>query len=367
MSKSKTTTKQSSNSTQTAAPPSWTQGGLTQAGSMVQNALGQLPTTHYSGEQVAVMRPEEEAAIRSAWEGTAANAGSMAQNLQNTVMPQLMQQYGFQTQVPTGSYNMGDMYGMNAAIEAAIQPVQQQLMESILPGISSSALSSGAYSSDRAMGVLPQQAVRDSTDSMQRIAATLGYQNYQDYENRRLQAYQGDQATALGAYNAETSRGLGTEQNAISRAGAASGLTNDILRTQASQGDLLQMAANLGVANRQGGIQDALARDQYAAYSPFMGLDQATQLLQGLSGNWGTQTGQSNSTTTQTQQQALGPQLLQAAMGIGSMAMGMPGGLGGLFGGAAAAAPTASSLFGAALPAVGLNGSAINPALFGRG
>ena len=125
---------------------------------------------------------------------------------------------------------------------------------------------------------------------------------------------------------------------------------NSILHTQASQGDLLNMAAQLGVQNRQLGINNATAMDQYASQSPFMGLDTASELLARLSGNYGTQTMNGTQTQTTSTSGGLAGQLLQAAIGAGMMAAGMPGGLGGVFGGGAAAQPApapaaASNLF----------------------
>jgi hypothetical protein len=141
-------------------------------------------------------------------------------------------------------------------------------------------------------------------------------------------------------------------------------LVQSILRTQSSEGDLLKMAAELGVSTQQAQINDAIARDQYASQSPFMGLDTASQLLAQLSGGWGTQTmnGTTNQTQTTTQKQPLGQQLVQGALGLGTMAMGFPGvtsalglgaagGAGGL-GAMATALPSAASIFQAPIPQV---------------
>jgi hypothetical protein len=340
MGSKKQTTKSTTNQTQTNAPPAWTLPGLTSTAGLVQNAIGQIPATHYSGDMVASMDPSQLAAIQQAWQGTAANAGDLAGWMQGQIG-------GFQptytTSLPDTSYNVADRQNLTDVINASIHPVQQQLMESILPSITNSALAAGAYSGDRAMGVLPQTAIRDATDSMQRIAAQLGYQDYNDYENRRLAAYQAETAAAQGNYGLENNR-VGLNLQALM---AEPEFVNSILHTQASQGDLLNMAAQLGVQNQQLGINNATAMDQYASQSPFMGLDTASELLARLSGNYGTQTLNGTQTQTTSTSGGLAGQLLQAALGAGMMAMGMPGGLGGIFGGGAAAAQpaAASNLF----------------------
>jgi hypothetical protein len=105
------------------------------------------------------------------------------------------------------------------------------------------------------------------------------------------------------------------------------------------------MAAQLGMQNQQAGINNSVGMDQYAAMAPFMGMDQAAQILAMLSGNWGTQTMHGDSTQTQTTQPGLAGQLIQGAIGLGSMAAGFPG-LGGALGlGTSAAAPAAAGLF----------------------
>lgn len=346
---SKKKSKSSFNQTSTSAPPAWTQGGLTQAGSMVQNALGQIPQQHYAGQQVSYLNPTDLANIQQAWGNTADLAGEYTGYLQG-MLPQLTASPQFSTGLPTGDFDMGNRFeGLDATIQAATHPVMQQLMEQILPGIKSSALDAGAYSGDRAMIVAPQAAIADATDAMGRTAAQLAYQDYQDFENRRLSAWQGDRATQLGAYNADTQRQLGLADNNQSMLSTLPAYIQSMLKTSSSQGDLLNMAAQLGVTNQQQQINDAIARDKYASYSPFMGLDTATQLLTALSGNWGTQTASGKSKTTESSG-GLGS-AIQGALGLGTALMGFPGvgaalGLGGAAGAAAGGATGLSSFLG---------------------
>lgn len=348
---SSTHTTSTTNQNQTNAPPAFTFPGLQQAGSMTLNALNSLPTSHYTGPLVASMNPQDLAAIQQAWGQTAANAGGAADYL-TSLLPQLTAGQNFSTALPNTSYNVADRPDLTSVIQASIHPVQQQLMEQILPGITNSALQSGAYSNDRAMGVMPQTAIRDATDSMQRIAAQLGYQDYNDYENRRLAAYQATTQAGQQNYALDTARQQELAGLNLQALGMAPDFVQSILHTQASQGDLLRMAAELGVQQQQAGYNNAQQMDQYASTAPFLGLDAASSILARLSGNYGTQTMHGTTDQTQTTQQDPMGQLLQAGLGLGMAAMGMPGGLGGIFGGGGATAALgggagAASLFSA--------------------
>lgn len=339
MGKSKTTQKTVQDQTQTAAPPSWTAPGLIDAASMVTQGLQQIPTTHYSGPMVATMDPAALQNIMSAWNATAANAGGLAATMQGRV-GDLANPYAYQTQLPDTSYSLAPRQELDNVIAASIDPVRRQLMEQILPSMTSSALASGAYSGDRAMSVLPGQALQQFGETAGDIAARLGYEDYQNYENRRLQAYGMQTQAAQGNYALEDAR----HELDLRQLSMLPDYVNAILHTQGAQGDLLSMAAQLEQAQRQAAIQDAVGRDQYASQAPFMGLDTASQLLAMLSGRYGTTDMHGNSTTTTTQSQPIGMQLLQGALGVGSMIAGMPGGLGalGIGGGAAAAASPAA-------------------------
>jgi len=324
---------------------------------MVTSALGQIPTTHYSGQQVAYMSPEEQAAIQAAWGNTAGLAGDYTSYMGER-LPELTDLWDWESQLPTASFNMGSLQDVDPVIQAALNPVYRSLTEQLLPGISSSSLQSGAYTGDRAMGVLPESVIQDYSREASDIATQIGYQNYMDYENRRLNAWQGDQDRLLGGYVAETQRGLGQNASQTDMMGAEADYISNILRNSASVGDLLNMSSQLGVSNSQAAINDALARDQYASYSPFMGLDQAAQLLTMLSGDYGTSTLQGK-TTTKEKTGGLG-EWVKGAIGIGSMIAGIPGmgmaptgvstvgssGMADPFASAKLWAPSASSIFG---------------------
>lgn len=314
---SKKKTTQTTDQTSTSAPPSWTQGGLEATSGMVQSALGQIPQTHYSGQQVAYMSPEELAQIQAAWGDTAGLASGYT-DWMGQRLPELSDLWEWQTQLPTASFDMGQLQDVNPVIEASLNPVYRQLTEQILPGISNSSLQADAYSGDRAMGVLPTTALQNYSREAADIATLIGYQNYRDFENRRLQAWEGDQDRFLAGYGLETQRGLGQNASQQAQMAAEADYIQNILKNSASVGDLLNMSSQLGVTNQQAQIDDALARDKYASYSPFMGLDQAAQLLALLSGDYGTQTLQGKSVTKE-KTGGLG-EWVKGAIGLGSMA-----------------------------------------------
>lgn len=320
----KTTSTQKYNQTQTAAPPSWTQQGLQDVASRVTSALGQTPAAAYTGDFVAQPNAALTQQAVNAYTGSAGTAGQLAQTAQG-FLP------GLQAKAPTSTYDMGQNAELSGVIDAAINPVFRQLTEQVLPGIKSSSLASGAYSGDRAMAVLPGQAIRDASGEAQRLAAQVSYQDYADREARRLAAYQTDQGNALSAYGLETQR-----------TGMLPDIVDTIMRMDASQGDLLAQALGLQTSASQAGIDNALAKDQYDVTSPYRGLDIATQLLTQLSGGYGTTTGSGNSTTTQSTG-GLGP-VLQGILGAASLAGGL-----GAFGPVGAALGTASNA--AAAPA----------------
>lgn len=90
---------------------------------------------------------------------------------------------------------------LDSALNAANQPFVRELMNKILPSIRSSAIESGAYSGDRAMSVLPTEAIADSAGRAAEVTSGLAYQGFQSEEARRLQAWQAMQQM-LGSENA---------------------------------------------------------------------------------------------------------------------------------------------------------------------
>lgn len=301
-SKKKQTT--TTNQTQTAAPPAWTLPGFEIAGKAVTDALAGPRVAPYAGDFVAGMDPARLAAQIAAYDAASGTVGELG---------------GFADAQLRDLFAPRDSQALlQEAIKASIEPTFRQLREQTLPGIRNSALASGAYTNDRALGVVPENAIRNATESAQRIGAELGYQGFQAEEDRRLD-----------------------------RAGMLPGLANLVAQMTSARGDLLGMGTQLEQGNRQAGLDNAIARHDYAVGAPYESISPAAQLLALLSGNYGTQTSDGKQTTVQ-KTSGLGP-ILQGALGVASAAAGLGafGPLGtaaGILPGGAAAAPAISSL-----------------------
>lgn len=237
--------------TQSAAPPSWTMPGISDVANKVTQAVSQIPTNDNTLSNQII----------DSYTSSANRAAGLADTVQG-VLPSLLNQTN---------------YDIQPVIDAALAPVYKQLTQQVLPGIKSSSLASGAYSGDRAMTVLPAMAISDYAKQAQDTAATIGYQDFLDKQNRQLQA------TSM-----------------------LPDIVDTVMRMSSSGGDLLTRA---------------LDTQTQQAYAPFQGLDLATQLLTALSGGYGTQTGSGTSTTTQSSS-GLGD-VLQGAFGLASLAGGL--------------------------------------------
>lgn len=146
----------------------------------------------------------------------------------------------------TGGQN--DNGRLQAAIEAGIAPVMRQLMEQVLPSIRSSAIDAGAYTGDRAMQILPQQAMAEAATRGSEVGAGLSYEGFQRAQDRDLSAWQalesfrGQDANQDNSFNSNI---YNTLTNALMQ---QFGIESDARMTgyQTQQGALLQ---NAGMAN----------------------------------------------------------------------------------------------------------------------
>jgi hypothetical protein len=318
------------NETRTVAPPSWTMPGISDVSGRVTTALNSLPKAGYAGDFVAQGDAGLTGQSQDAYKTAAGSSMDLSKILQAAAMG-----LSSMNPVSTGTYNPGAAFDINPVVQAATAPIWDQLNKQTMPGIRSSALESGAYSGDRAMSVVPGQVIGEAAEQAQRLAAQIGYQNYNDMEQRRLTGYQTDQGNALDAAKFNNTMQL-NQTNSLPA------LFDQIIKQQGGAGSLFDVANQLGVQQEQQGINNALAKDQYAYTQPFAGLDIASNLLAQLSGNYGTTNSQGTNTQT-TSSSGLGNVMqgvLGAASMIGSMPMGGPGAatlgsslLGSLFGG----------------------------------
>lgn len=331
---SKTKTTVQSSGTQTVAPPSWTMPGISNAADKVTQALNELPGQQYQGNFVAQPNMGLVNGASQIYQNAAGQAGQLGQQVLSAANDTM----GLQP-LTTGTFQQAGAYDINPVISAATAPLFRQLTEGTLPGLRSAAIDAGAYSGDRAMSVLPGQAITETAARAQELGAQIGYQDFRDRETQRLQAYQTDQANALTA-------GQFNNSFALQRAQALPGLYGDGMNLITSGGDLLQGANALEMQAQQAQIDNALRQNEYSWKYPFQGLDIASALLSQLSGNYGTTTSNSNSTQTQSTG-GLGS-VVQGLAGLGMMAASIPTG-----GGATVGGNLMSSLFKKSAPAAG--------------
>lgn len=230
---SKKKTRQTTDQTQTSAPPSWTLPGLTETANRVTQAVRSLPGTGYEGDFYA--RPDEglTQGIVDAYSNAANNAKNVGSQTQQGL--DRLQGLGLDlgktlARSPVG-FNFGGEGGalgpagaglgnldigrvndpsqfthragateLDRAIAAGIDPVFENLEERVLPQIRSSALASGAYGNSRALATLPGQAIENATDEASNIAGKYAFEGLQREEDRRLSAYSDYERNKLASF-----------------------------------------------------------------------------------------------------------------------------------------------------------------------
>lgn len=306
------------NETSRNDPPSWAQPGLSELGGRITSIIPTMPGPRYGGDFIAPASGFEQG-IPGRLTDTANFArgmtmpalGAMAQNQQGP-------SFGMTGGPQVGQFGGYDPTAIRPVIDSAMQPIFRQLREQVLPSLQSSAIESGAYGGNRAMDVLPGMAIADATRTAGELASGLAYQDFSDFQNRNLQAY-----------GLDTERGLGTGNQLTQRLALFPDLLDTVMRTQTGATDIETQAASYDRALRQQEIDNTLAQFDYDVRYPFQGLDVAAALLGNLAAPWGTRT----TTGSQTQSSGGLGQFLQGGMGLGMMAMGMPGGISSIFSG----------------------------------
>jgi hypothetical protein len=295
------------NSTQTAAPPSWTAPGMQALGDAVTGAIGSRPPM-YQGPMIAGPSTYDLQAP-GAYASSSQDAANYAQMMQGIIGSSMQgPTFGGPAAAEAGNFANYDSTAIRPVIDAALQPVTRQLMEQILPSIASSGIESGSYGGSRNGTVLPSMALDNYSRNAGEIATGLAYQDFGDTAARALQAY-----------GLNTQRGLGEADVMTQRLGLQPDLMNEAMRLSTGSADLLSQAGATDRANTQMGIDDALAQWQYQTTAPYAGLDTAASILAQIGNPWGTQTGTSK-TTEKTS--GLGT-IAQGIMGAGMMAAGM--------------------------------------------
>lgn len=312
---SKTTVE--TNETAQNTPPTWAGPGLEELGGRITSIIPTMPGERYTGDFLAAPSGLEEG-MRDRYLQTADFMRQMSIPAMDA-MNANSQGPSFQMSGSAAprSFSSYDPTAIQPVIDAAIDPVYRRLMEDILPSIGSSGIESGSYGGTRNALTLPGQAIRDFSGEAGRIATGIGYQDFSDFENRNLQAY-----------GLDTERGLGTANTLTARLAQFPDLIDTVLRMQTGATDTEAAAGAYDRTLRQNEIDNQLAQFDYGIRYPYQGLDVAASLLGNLAQPWGTQTRNGTQTTSVpfNWQQAI-----QGVAGVGMAAMGMPGGLGGLF------------------------------------
>lgn len=333
-SKTKTTTTGSSNSTQTSTPTPWGPAlpGLTNLANSTNNAITAAQGVPlYTGDFLALPGQLQQQ-VPGMYMDSSALAGSLvdpALNAANNTNWQMPTFNGPSLDAGTQTFGSYDASQVQPVIEAAMAPYLRQLQEQILPSMQSAGIDSGAYSNDRAFAVMPQTALRDTSRMAAEVGSGIAFQDFLQ-QQQRLQ----------NAYGMDTQRGLGTADVLTQRLGMYPELLDTAMRMSTGQADLASQAAAYDTAMRQAEINNALARDTYQVQAPFRGLDMGANILSTFApyaSQYQTGTQDYRSQSTQTQSQPLAGQILQGAMGIGSMVAGFPGlgtalGIGGMAG-----------------------------------
>lgn len=302
---------------------------------------GKANKNYYDGDFVA--RPDAALTdqISQAYQGSAAqsrDASSQVLDLRNNLTDAT---FGGPGDLDPTRWQ-GDDGGvrLDSALNAAIQPVLRQLTDQILPGIKSSAIESGAYSGDRAMQVLPTEAIAETGARASEITQQLAYEGFQQEQQRDLAAATAYEDALARAFALSTERGLGLSADKRANVGLGADLLNQSMLFSASEGDLLSAARDALLMEETANVQNDLARDAYDIAYPYEGIDIAASLLDQIAGKWSKQKQQTTEKTG----------------GLGSVVQGAAGlvsGLGalGVFGPAGALAGTAAGGAGAAAPA----------------
>jgi hypothetical protein len=329
--KKKSTTK--SSGTTTEKPLEIVMPGYGQIASGVSQGLSDIQGVDYTGDYLAQPGAIQDAMI-PAWQQAAATVGGLVPQAQEFINMGMQGPVFGGPDIWSGLQSFGGTNpgGMQGAVNAAIHPYMQQLTQSVLPSLQSAGIESGAYGGTRSQQTLPAMAIADAGESAQRVAAALAYEDFKAQQDRILQGY-----------GLSTERGLGEAGALTDRISTMPGMFNTVSSLAGGQAEFLGNAAQADLMNRQMEIDNELKKFQYDMTRPFMGYDTAANILSQLTQGYGTTDTQSKSKTTE-KTGGLG-NIVAGGLGLASAAMGMPGGLGGIFGGGASPlsgfAPTA--------------------------
>ncbi len=212
------------------------------------------------------------------------------------------------------------------AIIAGTDPLKRQLLEEILPGLSSAAIEGGAYGGSK-FDELRGRSIRGFEDQVTNIGSQLAYQDLVDRRNLEFQDLQNRRGMAPELFQTE-----------IGAAGAASQLQDQSVAQNLVAANLMQQVGDTQQAYEQADINNLIAAFERSKAEPFTGLDTYANFISGFGNPLNT----SGVTTGQVAQTggfggaakgALGGAAIGSAFGPwGTGIGGVLGGVGGYFG-----------------------------------
>lgn len=228
--------------------------------------------------------------------------------------------------------DLGTPEELNAAIEASIQPAKRTLMEQILPGLESKAISGGAYGGSKYQE-LQGRALHDFSTEAGNIAAELGYTDYDKRRDLSFQDLTNRRAIMPALFDAEARA-----------AGLIPSLTESGYKLNAMPLDTLAQVGGQRQAVTQDQLDNERMKVEAAQDAPWIGLDRLNSLITGNYGGTSTSTAPKGSSLMNALQGGFGGyalgsaatgSALSSALGLGSTALGpwgaVAGGLAGLF------------------------------------
>ena len=317
--------------TQITEPPKFLKPFLTRVAEEAETAFDLTPRGGFQGDILAPIDPRQLEALSAQEEiarGLGPDFGQPVQDiaalqaqrvLSGDILGQSGEEFAFQPQ-------SADLAGV---ISAALDPVQERLLEQIIPGIQSAAIEAGAFGGTR-QDVLTQQALREFGRTATDVTAELTFKDLARTEDQRLQ-------------DLISRRGLIPD---LERAQQTAALTTPDLITAGLQQQLVpsELLGGVGASGRaieQELLNAALQQFNIQTTTPFAGLSEFSDLLTGIPGG----------VSSTTNPAAFGDPNAGGFSGGGALSGALGGGLG-----AASLISAAPSLFGAAAPLAALGG-----------
>ena len=252
-------------------PPAYLAPYLTDIAKKAQTSYGLVPQGGFEGQFIASPQASQLTAL--------GQQQDIAEGLQSTGFGTGTAQVAdqFTDKLLSGGYTApaqsqfaGQNLATQGAVNAYLQPVEERLLEDIIPQLQSEAIQSGAYGGSR-MDVTMADRVQDEyIKEAANIASTLGYQEAVRGEEQRFENFALNQALYPELLKTELAAGAMTPE-------LGSAAVN-------------QMLLPSNILSSVGGAEQLFAQDQLdeayqqfinATQSPFAGLDQYASLIYG--------------------------------------------------------------------------------------